>query len=76
MEAPILAGVVLLGVSGAALLGAAALTQGHPTIGGLARSGLAGFLRARPPVRQPQCVSDAPARDLAGLSSTIICVDL
>jgi len=43
MEAPIIAGLILLGTAGAALLGATALTDGHPPLAILLGLGWLGF---------------------------------
>ncbi len=72
MEAPILAGVVLLGVSGAALLGAAALTQGHPPLAVLLGLGWLGFFALGLLFGNLNALAMRPLGDLAGLSSTII----
>lgn len=72
METPILAGLLLLGVSGAALLGAAALTGGHPPLAILLGLGWLGFFALGLLFGNLNALAMRPLGDLAGLSSSII----
>ncbi len=72
MEAPIMAGLVFLGMSGAALLIAAALTDGHPPLALLLGLAWFGFFSLGLLFGNLNAFAMRPLGDLAGLSSSII----
>jgi len=72
MEAPIIAGLILLGTAGAALLGATALTDGHPPLAILLGLGWLGFFALGLLFGNLNALAMRPLGDLAGLSSSII----
>ena len=72
MEAPILAGLLLLGISGAALLVASGFTDGRPPLGLLLGLGWIGFFALGLLFGNLNALAMRPLGDLAGLSSSII----
>jgi MFS transporter, DHA1 family, multidrug resistance protein len=72
MEAPILAGLVLLGISGATLLTTAALTEGHPPLALLLGLAWVGFFALGLLFGNLNAFAMRSLGDLAGLSSSII----
>ncbi|WP_051539689.1 MFS transporter [Sulfitobacter sp. 20_GPM-1509m] len=72
MEAPIVAGLGFLGLSGAAILGAAALTGGHPPFALLLGLAWFGFFALGLLFGNLNAFAMRPLGDLAGLSSSII----
>lgn len=72
MEAPILAGLLLLAVSGAALLAAAAVTEGRPPLALLLALGWFGFFALGLLFGNLNALAMRPLGDLAGLGSSII----
>lgn len=72
MEAPILVGVLLQGLSGGGLLIAAALTDGHPPLLVLLTLGWLGFFALGLLIGNINALAMRPLANLAGLGSSII----
>lgn len=72
MEAPILAGLVFLCLSGAALLTSAALTEGHPPLALLLGLAWVGFFALGLLFGNLNAFAMRPLGDFAGLSSSIV----
>ncbi len=72
MEAPILAGLLLLGISGTGLLVAAALAGGHPPLAVLLGLAWIGFFALGLLFGNLNAFAMRPLGDLAGLGSSII----
>ena len=72
MGPPILAGLALLGVSGATLMAAAAFTEGHPSLAVLLGLAWIGFFALGLLFGNLNALAMRPLGDLAGLSASII----